>query len=43
MFKNLDEHDVKVGPMDIDTFMIVSEVVVQSKNPESIGLQWIWE
>ena len=35
--------EVKVGPMDLDTFMIVTEIVVQSHNPASTGLQWVWE
>jgi hypothetical protein len=43
MFKDFNDHEVKVGPMDLDTFMIITEQVVQSTNPESTGLQWIWE
>ena len=35
--------EVKVGPMDLDTFMIITEMVVKSDNPESTGLQWVWE
>ena len=43
LFREHNAREVKVGPMDLDTFMIVSEMVVQSNNPESTGLQWLWE